>query len=119
VTSVNSQAISVCAAGLLVSFFLPWTEFLGKSISGFDLQKLGGQQKLLWLIPIFSAITIVAGPIGKSQRIAAQVAGGLPFLVLIYWYQKLGENVFHILSGGAYASLFFGLVITILSVRKK
>ena len=57
----RAQLVSLCALGLGVSFFLPWVQFFGGNVSGFDLQKLGDQQRLLWLIPIFCAITIFAG----------------------------------------------------------
>lgn len=115
----NSQAVSICAAGLLVCFFLPWTRFLGYTVSGFDLQKLGDGQKALWLIPVFSAITIFGGMTKRSQKNAARITGALPFIVLIYWYQKFGQDVFRILSFGAYLLLFFGLMLWILPQRQQ
>jgi hypothetical protein len=37
----RTQLVNLCAAGLGVSFFLPWAQFLGGNVSGFDLQKAG------------------------------------------------------------------------------
>jgi len=53
-SSGRTPLTSLCALGLGVSFFLPWANFFGAMVSGFDLQKLGDEQRLLWLIPIFS-----------------------------------------------------------------
>jgi hypothetical protein len=129
-TSINSgqnQTVSLgrlllvnfCAAGLGVSFFLPWARFFGANLSGFDLQKMGGQHRLLWLIPMFCVITIFAGATKHSQKIAGQLTGVLPFCVGVYWYTKLGRDLFQILSFGAFLSLAFGLALFILSRKSK
>ena len=119
-TLTISQAIGLCATGLLICFFLPWAQFLGGSISGFDLQKLGGNQKFLWLIPISCAITIVAGYMKQGQKSAAQFAGVLPFFALAYWVHLLGVDVAkNVLAYGAYAGLGLGLALIILSVKLK
>lgn len=110
----RTQLVNLCALCLGVSFFLPWVNILGGTVSGFDLQKLGDQQRLLWLIPIFCAITIFAGMTKRSQKIAGQLTGALPFAVGAYWYYKLGSDMFHILTFGAYLSLAFGAVLFIL-----
>ena len=68
VSFTRIQLTNLCATGLGVSFFLPWAHFFFGTPSGFDLQKLGGEQRLLWLIPIFSAITIFAGVTMRSQK---------------------------------------------------
>ena len=66
----RTQLVNLCALGLGVSFFLPWAQIFGASLSGFDLQKLGDEQRLLWLIPMFCVITIVAGFAKASQNFA-------------------------------------------------
>jgi hypothetical protein len=118
-TFTNSQAISLCATGLLICFFLPWAQILGQSISGFDLQKLGGNQKALWLIPISCIITIVAGFAKQSQKSAALFAGVLPFFALAYWLYQLGSDLMKILEIGAYFGLGLGLVLILLSATSK
>ena len=111
--------VSLCALGLGISFFLPWAQIFGASLSGFDLQKLGDEQRLLWLIPIFCAITIFAGITKRSQKIAGQLTGALPFVVGIYWYHKLGSDLFHILTYGAVLSLIFGAALFVLPRNAK
>lgn len=115
----RTQLVNLCALGLGVSFFLPWVNVLFGTISGFDLQKDGGGQRLLWLIPIFCAITLFAGVTKRSQQIAGQLTGALPFVVGIYWYCKIGNDLFHGLTYGAYLSLAFGIALFVLPRKAK
>jgi len=110
----RTHLVNLCALGLGVSFFLPWARFFGANLSGFDLQKLGHEQRLLWLIPMFCVITVFAGIAKSRQQIAGQLTGALPFCVGVYWYTKLGRDLFQILSYGAFLSLAFGLALFIL-----
>lgn len=113
------ELIGLCAVGLGVSFFLPWANFFGSNLSGFDLQKLGDEQRLLWLIPTCCALTMVFGVKKISQRIIGEITCALPFLVGGYWYYKLGSDLFHILAYGAYLSLVFGAAMSILLKKVK
>ena len=115
----RTELVSLCAAGLGVSFFLPWASIFGGSISGFDLQKAGDEQRLLWVIPIFCAITIFAGITKRSQQIIAQLTGVLPYVVGVYWYLKLKDDFFHVLTYGAFLSLIFGAALLILPRNQK
>jgi hypothetical protein len=115
----RAQLTNLCALGLGVSFFLPWANFFGAQLSGFDLQKLGNEQRLLWLIPIFSAITIFAGITKRSQKIIGQLTGALPFCVGAYWYYKLSSDLTRILMYGAFLSLIFGTALFILPRKSK
>lgn len=115
----RAQLVNLCALGLGVSFFLPWVQFFGANLSGFDLQKAGDEQRLLWIIPVFCAITIFAGITKRSQQIAGQLTGVLPFCVGGYWYSKLGSDLFHILTYGAFLSLAFGVALLILPRKSK
>ena len=115
----RAQLVNLCALGLGISFFLPWVQFFGANLSGFDLQKLGNQQRLLLLIPIFCAITIFAGITKRSQKIAGHLTGALPFAVGVYWYCKLGSDLFNILTYGAFLSLAFGAALFILPRKSK
>ena len=119
ISPVRTQLINLCALGLGVSFFLPWANFFGAKPSGFDLQKLGHEQRWLWLIPIFSTITIFAGVTKHSQKIIGQLTGALPFCVGAYWYNKLGGDLTQILAFGAYLSLIFGAALFILPRKAK
>jgi hypothetical protein len=117
--SGQTQLVNLCALGLGVSFFLPWANFFGVNLSGFDLQKMGDEQRLLWLIPVFSAVTILAGIAKRSQKIVVEITGVLPFLAGAYWYYKLGHDLTHILSYGAFLSLAFGAALEVLSRKIK
>jgi hypothetical protein len=118
-SACRTQLVSLCAIGLGVSFFLPWAHILFASPSGFDLQKDGGGQLLLWLIPFFCVVTIVAGFANASQHVAARITGVLPFLVGVYCYSQIKDDLFHVLAVGAYLSLFFGLLLLILPKKSK
>jgi hypothetical protein len=115
----RTQLVNLCAAGLGISFFLPWAQIFGDNISGFDLQKTGDGQRLLWAVPMFCVITIWAGFAKASQQIAAQLTGALPFIVGIYWYYKIGSDLTHMLTYGAYLSLIFGAALFVLPRKAK
>ena len=108
----------LCAAGLLVCFFLPWIKFLFP-ISGLDMAKEGGRQMLFWLIPVFSGLTLFAVFTKRSPKIIAQLTGALPFVALVYGYTKIGKDLFQILAFGSYLSLILGLALFILPRRLK
>jgi hypothetical protein len=116
---VRAQLVNLCALGLGVSFFLPWAQVLFRTVSGFDLQKAGDEQLLLWLIPIFCVITIFAGITKQKQNFVARVTGLLPFIILTYWFNKIGSDVGHILTYGAYLSLIFGTGLLVLPGKSK
>ncbi len=115
----RTELISLCAMGMGVSFFLPWAQIFGANLSGFDLQKMGAEHRLLWLIPIGCTLTIYMGVKKISQKIIGQITGVLPFCVGFYWYQKLGNDLTHILAYGAYLSLMFGGVMSYLLKKTK
>ena len=119
ITLGRVQIVNLCAVGLGICFFLPWANLWGGNISGFDLQKAGGGQLLLWLIPICCLSTIYAGVTKRSQQFAGQLAGALPFGVGIYWYSKIGDDFFHILTFGAFLSLAFGAALFVLPRKSK
>lgn len=112
----------LCAAGLLASFFMPWVKILFGHPSGFDLQKLGDLHKLYWAIPAFSAVAIIAALTKKSQRAAAQIAGAVPYAILLYWMAKFESNYAELLKNldyGAYVALICGGVLELVGRRVK
>ncbi len=114
-----SHAISLCAAGLLICFFLPWIAIFMARPSGFAFAKEGGNFWLLWSIPIFSVLTIIAGITKSSQKVIAQFTGAVPFFVLSYALYHNGKDLMHALDTGAYGSLVLGLALFILPRRLK
>ena len=118
-TLSKSQAINLCAVGLLICFFLPWVYLLDQPFSGFTLQKLGGIYLAFWLIPVFCITTIVAGLIKQSQKSGALLTGSLPFFALAYWYYQLGPDLLKILTIGAYVGLGLALALIVLSTKLK
>lgn len=117
--ALRSELLGLFATGLLMSFFLPWAQFLGAKLSGFEIQRLGDEQRLLWLIPILSAITIFAALTRKGQQLAGQLAGLTPFLAAGFWYTKLGNDLFQIVMYGGYLCLFFGACLMLVARNLK
>lgn len=108
-------SIGICALGLGVSFFLPWATIFGALISGFDLQKDGGGKLSLWLIPLLSAISVITILSKRSVSIVGPLTGMTPYLAAIYWYVKLGNDLFRVMTYGAYISLLCGACLIALS----
>ena len=117
-----SPYLILCAAGLAASFFMPWVKmFLGHT-SGYDLQQLGDAHKLYWSVPVFAAVAIVSALTKKSQRTAAQFAGAVPYVILIYWMAKFESKYMELLQNldyGAYVALVCGGVLEFLGRRVK
>lgn len=106
--------IGFCSIGIVGCFFLPWIRLLFSDISGYDLQQLPGDEiKLLWLIPITGAISLVASITKQSVVVATQFAGAMPYLALIYYYAKFGQDIFQALRAGAVITLILGAVLII------
>lgn len=117
-----SPYLVLCAAGLAASFFMPWIKVLLGHPSGFDLQKLGDMHKLYWSVPVFAAVAIVATLTKKSQRTAAQFAGAVPYVILLYWMMKFESKYMELLQNldyGAYLALVCGGVLEFLGRRVK
>jgi hypothetical protein len=114
-----SYLIAGCAAGMLICYFLPWAHAMGQSISGFDLQEMDVSLLWLWVIPLSCVMAIMSGIAGRGEKIAARLAGAVPFVALAYWLTKLGPQLFQALSVGAYGSLILGLVLFYLPWRLK
>ena len=106
--------ILVCSLALIGCFFLPWIKFLFGTPSGYDLQQLPSDEaKLVWLIPATALVALLAAMTKKGVLVASQAAGAMPFLALIYYRIKLGEELFQILQIGAYLSLVLGVILFI------
>jgi Na+-translocating ferredoxin:NAD+ oxidoreductase RnfE subunit len=106
--------IALCGLGIIGSFFLPWIVFFGSEPSGYQLQQIQTNEvKLLWLIPASAFIALVAAIAKQSVRTASQFAGIAPFLALLYYVMKFGQDIIKILRPGAYLTLFLGAVLLV------
>src|SRR5258708_30416224 len=114
-----SHAISFCAAGLFICFFLPWIRVFIVRPSGLDFAKEGGKCLLLWAIPIFSALTLLTAITKGNQKTLAQFTGVLPFVALGFALYHNGKDILQALEFGGYVSLALGLVLFILPRRIK
>jgi hypothetical protein len=95
-------------------FFLPWINLLFGRPSGYDLQQLPSEEvKLVWLIPLTALLALFSAIAKTGVLTTSQIAGAMPFLALIYYRVKLGEELFQILQIGAYLSLALGAVLFI------
>lgn len=108
---------SICAAGMIISFFLPWAQIWGFSASGYNLGKLGSYANLAWLIPCMSVVVIVLGLAGKSVKIAGLLTGLLPFAGLLYGISEIGDKLFHVIGIGVYLTLATGLLLILTSLN--
>jgi hypothetical protein len=95
-------------------FFMPWISFLFGTPSGYQLQQIPDDKiKLVWLIPGIALVSLIAAVTKKGVVTAAQAAGAMPFLALLYYRIKLGEGIFQALQIGAYITLALGAVLFI------
>src|SRR5947209_17283291 len=103
-TSAISQGIGLCAGIVSVSFFLPWINIIGLKPSGFDfVQKSGSASILLWAIPFFGIVALIAAMAKSSGvRTAGQLAGVVPLFVLGYGFYDSGVDLLKVLDLGAY-----------------
>lgn len=99
---------------LAIAFFLPWINFLGKTVSGFELFQNGGEieSRLLIIVPGMAIIALLTG-IGKpaEARLVAIIAGIIPFVVFVFYWGKVGSDIFQILGIGAYLSLLLAILL--------
>ena len=112
------SAIALCALAMIGCFFLPWLNvFLGQTASGYQLQQLPSDEaKLIWAIPAGGLLALLAATANVRQGIAAtsQLAGALPFLALLYYGVKIGQDLLQNLQIGAYLTLILGVALFVL-----
>ncbi|NUM77077.1 hypothetical protein HUU40_22190 [candidate division KSB1 bacterium] len=116
-SSARLNLESICAAGMIAAFFLPWAQIFGFSASGYNLGKLGSYANLAWLIPGMSVAVIALRLAGKSIKIAALITGLMPFVGLLYGVSKIGDKLFHVVGVGVYLTLALGLILILASLK--
>lgn len=106
--------VSLAAAGLLVSFFLPWISLLGAKLNGMDIQRNFSSYQLVWIMPLLAVITLVMNIAKLPIKSVSQLAGMSPFVILLYAANRLNANLsdfFKLLEYGAWVALVSGLVL--------
>ena len=139
-----SKVENFCTIGLLVFFFLPWLKIggdLSVSLTGYQIPDLAehigkgiGQFKgllggsgntdprvfwyyLIYLIPVFSVITIILGIMGKNVKAPGFLAAAVPIGWFIYALIKMGADLFKIMTFGAYLTLICAIIMILAVVE--
>lgn len=88
--------LSVTAAVMLLSFFLPWIEIFGEAGTGFQLAQLGPPATSIWAVPAL-AITVIC--LGVLRLRAAQALCGIAAAVaviggIVWAWRAFGDALF-------------------------
>jgi hypothetical protein len=113
------RGIGFCGAIIAVSFFLPWINFFEKQ-SLLDLaQQPRGALPLVWAVPIFGIVALLASITKTSLKAAACLAGIVPLIVLGYGFADSGADLLKILDVGAYVGVVASFGALALASRLK
>ncbi|HYE33235.1 MAG TPA: hypothetical protein VEH27_17540 [Methylomirabilota bacterium] len=119
ISMTPTAAANISSAALIAGFFLPWINFLIVKPSGFNLAAQGGKMAILWAIPMFALITLLAGISKNSQRGVAQVTGVLPIVALGAGLYDMNTSLLEALQFGAYLSVIAGIALLAITPRLK
>jgi len=126
----SSKPVLVCAFGLLAAFFMPWVQFFGVGMSGYNLGQLGSYGNYAWVIPILAGATILLSFTGASNRGIGAVSGIVPLGAILYGLARIAgkgggratqgvmEVAGHVLSIGAWLTIIFSVGIIIAALVK-
>lgn len=121
----SSKPVLVCAFGLLAAFFMPWIQFFGAGMSGYNLGQLGSYGNYAWVIPILAGATILLSFFGINNRGLGVIAGMVPLGAILYGLLRLAgeggsratkgvlELAGQVLSIGAWFTIIFSIAIII------
>ncbi|MFW6028636.1 MAG: hypothetical protein ACOCRO_00125 [Halanaerobiales bacterium] len=118
----------ISAIGLMISFFMPWFDYVGFSISGYEYAKYNYQAMiemsptrymvfLLFLIPFFCVVIIAVELTKHSTQMFAGLVGLYSVITIISLAWQGFENInnmLEIIDIGYYFSVIFciGLIIS-------
>jgi len=124
----SSKPVIVCAFGILAAFFMPWIQFLGAGISGYNLGQLGSYGNYFWVIPILAGATILISFSGINNRVIGFITGFVPLGAILYGLLKLAGNrdnadmvlrlAGQVLSIGGWLTIIFSIAIIIVAAKK-
>jgi hypothetical protein len=111
--------VSLSAAALFFSFFMPWISFLGASLNGFAIQKNFESYRIIWLIPILAVIALVLNIDGHKASLIRKLAGLCPFAILVFALNNLGGQLFQAMEFGAWLALAAGSALVFIPGNSK
>jgi hypothetical protein len=85
----SSLPIPICAAAMVVAFFMPWAHFGPMGISGYSISQLADQGVIAWIVPILALITVGLSFSSVPNRGMAVVAGVVALIVIAYFTYEL------------------------------
>jgi hypothetical protein len=121
----SSKPVLVCAFGLLAAFFMPWLQYSGAALSGYNLGPLGTYANFVWVIPILAGATILLSFSGTNNRKLGAVSGIVPLGAVLYGLariataggggatQGMAELAGRVLLTGAWLTILFSIAIII------
>ncbi|HWM26493.1 MAG TPA: hypothetical protein VNP98_16880 [Chthoniobacterales bacterium] len=80
----SSKPVLICAFGILAAFFMPWLQFLGAGMSGYQLGQLGSYGNCAWAIPLLAGAAILISFAGGNNRGIGAIAGIVPLAGFVY-----------------------------------
>ena len=92
-SSIRYALISLSAVAFIIAFFLPWINFLGVDLNGFDIQKHFSSYRLIWLMPVLAVFVLVLNTFRLDTTFIRCLAGLCPFGILIYTLSRLDDQV--------------------------
>ena len=103
--------VSLSAAALFFSFFMPWINLLGATLNGFAIQKNFESYRIILLIPLLAVISLVLNIAGQKTSVIRRLAGLCPFAILVFTLNKLGNELFQAMGFGAWLALAAGAAL--------
>lgn len=121
-----SKPVLICAIGILAAFFMPWVQFFGLGISGYNLGRIGSYGNYAWVVPVLSGAVVLVTFAGLKNRLLGAIAGVIPLCMIgyiIFQYVNSGKiqnadvvNVAtQVLSIGAWLTVILSVAIIVIS----
>ena len=113
---------NICAAALIVAFFLPWVSMGFISFSGYKMATMGGAATLLFLLPLLAIAVLVNDSknfldADKSKYLTYATAG-IPIIYIVSRLIDLGGDFFSAASIGIYLTLIASIAMILGALGK-